>query len=698
MDEFLQRLRERKLVQWSLAYLAGAFALIQILDIIAQRFGWPEQVVRVVIVALSIGFFVTLVLAWYHGERGAQRVAGTELMILALLLAIGGGLLWRFAGGARDDAAEKGSESFSASHAGARSGAHRSENDSDPFSAIPAKSVAVLPFENFSDDKANAYFAGGMRDEILTRLAGIRDLKVISRTSTEQYASHPPDLKTVGRQLGVATVLEGSVQRAGDTVHINLQLIDTQSDGHLWAESYDRDVKDIFAVERDIAQTVAGVLKAKLLPEEVERVGEVTTQNTEAHDLYLRGRVYFNRANDQFALTATEMPQAIALFEQALTKDPGFALAQADIATAHMNMYWFAPDRTPARLAAAKGAVDKALVQQPGLVAAQLPLALYYYWGFRDYAQALQYLEIARRAKPNDAEVVQFIASIARRQAQWQPALEGYREAAALNPRASIAHFLIGEIYLQLRHYAESEQAHLRAIELAADPGAAHVRRAETLLYWKGDLAALRTALDALTPGSDAYSGNVSWFYRLAWWSRDYAGAIRIAESNQADTWTEAGNLVLPRKLCLAQAYAAAGDTAKAKLLFEEVRGQLQATLQSSPQSPDMHISLGFADAGLGMKDEAIAEGKKGAMLMPTSLDAFTGPVYLGKLAQIYVRVGANDAAIDILQQLFAMPAGHVVTPALLKLDPVWDPLREDARFRNLVANEPGPVALSAKH
>ncbi|HET7797508.1 MAG TPA: hypothetical protein VFK72_06475, partial [Nevskia sp.] len=642
--------------------------------------------VRAAIVVLSIGLFVTLVLAWYHGDRGAQRVTGTELMILALLLAIGGGLLWRFAGGARADDQP------------VRAASTRVDADGAAAQNIPAKSVAVLPFENFSDDKANAYFAGGMRDEILTRLAGIRDLKVISRTSTEQYASHPPDLKTVGRQLGVATVLEGSVQRAGDTMRINLQLIDTQSDGHLWAESYDRDVKDIFAVERDIAQTVAGVLKAKLLPEEIERVAEVATRNTEAHDLYLRGRVYFNRASDQFALTATEMPQAIALFEQALAKDPGFALAEADIAAAHMNMYWFAPDRTPARLAAAKAAVDKALGQQPELVAAQLPLALYYYWGFRDYAQALQHLEIARRAKPNDADVVVFIASIARRQARWETALEGYREAAALNPRASIAHFLLGEIYLQLRHYAESEQAHLRAIDLAADPGAAHVRRAETLLYWKGDLAALRAALGALTPGSDAYSGNVSWFYRLAWWSRDYAEAIRIAESNVADTWTEAGNLVLPRKLCLAQAYAASGDTAKANLLFEEVRGQVRAALQASPQSPDLHVSLGLADAGLGMKEEAIAEGKSGVALMPTSLDAFTGPVYLGKLAQIYVRVGANDAAIDILRQLFAMPAGHVLTPALLKLDPVWDPLREDARFRNLVASDPSPVALSAQH
>jgi TolB-like protein len=692
MDDFLRRLRERKLVQWSLAYLAAAFALIQVLDIVAQRFGWPEQTERLVIVALSVGFFVTLVLAWYHGERGAQRVGGTELLILALLLAIGGGLLWRVAQGTRE--VEMGSESFSGSHAATPSGARRSENDSDP---IPAKSIAVLPFENFSDDKANAYFAGGMRDEILTRLAGIHDLKVISRTSTEHYASHPDDLKTVGQQLGVAAVLEGSVQRSGDAVHINLQLIDTRSDGHLWAESYDRELKDIFAVERDIAEKVAEALKAKLLPEEKVLVGGVATQDTIAHDLYLRGLVYFNRALDQFALTSTEIPQAIALFEQARTKDPGFALADAQLATAHMSMYWFAPDRTATRLAAAKSAAEQALARQPDLAEAHYALALYHYWGFRDYAQATQHLDIARKAQPNNAEFEVIAASIARRQGQWERAIAGYERGAQLDPRASISSFLLGEIYLQLRRYDESERAQARSAEIAADPGAALVRRAETLLYWKGDLVTLRSALSALTPGSDAYAGYVSWFYRLEWWSRDYAAAVRVAESNTADNWTEAGNLVLPRKLCLAQAYAAAGDSGKAKALYAQLREQMQAELQSAPQSPDLHIALGLADAGLGLKEEAIAEGRKSVALMPTDLDAFTGPVYLGKFAEISATVGAIDEAIGALQQLFAMPAGHVVSPALLKLDPAWDPLREDARFKELLATRQDPSARSAK-
>ena len=217
MDEFLQRLRERKLVQWALAYLAAAFALIQVVDIVAQRFGVSDASERFIIIALGVGFFVTLVLAWYHGERGAQRVSGTELMILALLLGIGGGVLLLLGGKRAGDAAP------ADAHAQPHGAPSAPTAPTAAAAAIPAKSIAVLPFESLSDDKANAYFATGMQDEILTRLAGIRDLKVISRTSTAQYASHPTDLKTVGQQLGVAAVLEGTVQKAGDTAHINLQ-------------------------------------------------------------------------------------------------------------------------------------------------------------------------------------------------------------------------------------------------------------------------------------------------------------------------------------------------------------------------------------------------------------------------------------------------------------------------------------------
>ena len=240
MTDLWQRRKERKLVQWAVAYIAAVFALLQGVDIIAQRFGRPDSIERALIIASCIGFFIALLLAWYHGERGAQKVSGTELLLLALLLVIGGGLMWGFSGVPKPLAVAPSQPATAV----AKSVATLAPSTGD----IPAKSIAVLPFENLSADKANGYFATGMQDEILTRLAGIHDLKVISRTSTEQYASRPPNLKIVAEQLGVATVLEGTVQRAGGKVRINLQLIDAHDDSHLWAQNYDRDIAEVFAV------------------------------------------------------------------------------------------------------------------------------------------------------------------------------------------------------------------------------------------------------------------------------------------------------------------------------------------------------------------------------------------------------------------------------------------------------------------
>src|SRR5689334_22565979 len=270
MNEFFERLKQRKLVQWAIAYVAAAFALLQGIDIIAQQFGWPEGVRRGITLALVVGFFVTLIIAWYHGERGAQRVSGTELLIIGLVLAVGGGFLWRFA-----------------------ATSHPSDNKtlaSRAATAIPDKSIAVLPFENLSEEKANAFFALGIQDEILTRLAKIADLKVISRTSTAQYQSKPESLTLIAQQLGVANILEGSVQTAGDAVHINVQLIKAATDAHLWAESYDRELKNIFGVEGEVAGAIAEALKATLTGAEKKAIAEKPTENMAAYDAYLRGR------------------------------------------------------------------------------------------------------------------------------------------------------------------------------------------------------------------------------------------------------------------------------------------------------------------------------------------------------------------------------------------------------------------------
>jgi TolB-like protein len=675
MSDLLQRLRERKLVQWALAYAAGAFALLQGLDIIAQQFAWPDGVRRGITIALAIGFLVALVLAWYHGERGAQRVTGTELLILALLLAIGGVVLWRVAPGARTPISQT------------------AAIVTEPAAVTPAraaadsKSIAVLPFENLSRDPDNAYFAEGIQDEILTRLAKIGALKVISRTSTQQYAAKPTNLPEAARQLGVANILEGSVQKAGSAVHINVQLIRAESDEHLWAESYNRKLDDVFGVEAEVAQAVADALNAKLLPEEGARTVRMPTRNSEAYDLYLRGLAHFNRANDQYNYAYLEEPEAIALFDKALEKDPGFALAAADLARSHMYMYWFGTDRTDDRLAAAKGAAERAIGLQPDLGEAHYALALHAYWGHRDYASALNELALARQTWPNSSEIEQIDAAVVRRQGHFDLAIKGFQRAAEFDPRNNSPQFDLGLTYGHLRRYADADQALVRSASLTAEPALTLIRRGENQAFWNGDLTPMRDAVAALNPESGGYKAMGYNIYQLAWWQRDFSNAAKTAEAAGDQRWYDSTNLVLQPMLLAAQAHVAAGDSVAAKPLFLKVKDKMQAAAQARPDDSDPRLALGFANAGLGLRDEAIAEARRAMTLMPTSRDAVSGPAVQSAAAKIFASVGADDEAIDLVQQLLQIPCGRVMSIALLKLDPAWDPLRKHPRFAKLLAD-----------
>jgi serine/threonine-protein kinase len=678
MTDLLQRLKQRRIVQWALAYAAAAFALLQGVDIVAQRFAWPESIERILIIVLCIGFFVTLLLAWYHGERGAQKVSGTELLILSLVLALGGGFLWKFAPNAPSPAVAAALARPEPASIPAAAAAVASDN----------KSIAVLPFENLSADKDNEYFASGMQDMILTKLSAIGDLKVISRTSTEKYASHPDNLKTIAQQLGVATILEGSVQKSGKSVLINVQLIDAANDHHLWADAYPRTLDNIFGVEGEVAQKVADALKAKLTPTEATEMANVPTQNAEAYDLYLRALAFSNHANDQYGLTPVLVPQAIDLLNQAIAKDPKFALASALLARAHMYMYFFGPDRTDVRLKAAKDAADRALSLQPGLGEGHFALGFYWYWGFRDYARAQQEIDLARKTMPHNYDVEEISAAVSRRQGHWQQTLEGLQRAQQFDPRNSSPALELGQTYAQLRRYAEADRGYARAAELSADPALSQIHRAQNTVLWTGDLAPLRATHAALVPGSDAYRSTRSSAFDLAWWSRDFGDAARIAEESSQVTWTSSrGNSVLPRLLRLAWAEEAMGESAKAKALYADIYRDYQVAVRERPGDWDRHMTVGLAAAGLGLKDMAIAEGRRAVTLLPISRDAFAGPEYLGYLAQIYVRVGENEPAIAILKQLMSIPAGLSMSAAMLKLDPVWDPLRKDPRFQKLIAD-----------
>ncbi|OOG60311.1 winged helix-turn-helix domain-containing protein [Rhodanobacter sp. C03] len=559
----------------------------------------------------------------------------------------------------------------------------------DTVPAVDLKSIAVLPFESLSTDQNNAYFASGMQDMILTQLVGIGGLKVIARTSTEKYPSHPEDVKAIARQLGVATLLEGTVQKAGNQVLINVQLIDASSGNHLWAKAYTRTLDNVFNVEGEVAQNVAEALKVQLTSAETARIERMPTSNAAAYDLYLQAGVHANRAFDDPGLSQSELPLAIALYQQALVKDPDFALAAAALARANMQMYFFAPDRTNARLAAAKTAADRALALQPNLGQGHYALGLYDYWGHRDYAAAATQLELARRALPNSATVELIIASIARRQGHWDEAVALFRTATVLDPHSEFAFNQLAVTYESMHRYADAELAYAGAIAVSRDPVGNRVAQAFNQLMWKGDPAPLRAALAALAPGSDAYTSNIMTMYFERWLTRDYAGAIKIVESDKADDWADPNNIVLPRRLYLAWALQAAGDTDKATATYTEVAARMRATLVERPDDADLHLALGFAYAGLGRKAEAVAEGERAVALMPVSKDALTGPDMLASQAQLYVRVGQPDQAIALIGRVLSITNGAPLSSALLRLDPDWDSLRDDPRFKALLLKSP---------
>jgi TolB-like protein/Tfp pilus assembly protein PilF len=684
----LSELKRRNVFRAAALYAAAAWLLVQVATQVFPFFHVPEWVVRWIIVAAVVALPPFIAFAWFYEftPEGLKRQSEVDreesivhvtarkldrwiivlLALIVLLMLVNMFLL-------RKPAADAVAGQTTADAAGAAA-------------RPPAKSIAVLPFENLSEDAKNAYFTTGMQDEILTRLAGIRDLKVISRTSTVQYASHPPNLKVVAEQLGVATVLEGSVQREGEQVHINLQLIDATNDSHLWAQSFNREIKDIFAVEAEVAQKVADALKAQLIPEEAARVAAVPTQSEAAYDLYLQGIAHANRAYDQDVLTASELPQAIILFQRALDADPQFALAAAALSRANMHIYFNAPDRTEARLAAAKAAADRALTLQPGLGEGHHAMAIYYYWAHRDYAAAVEQLEMARKALPNSADVATLLAAIARRQGRAAEMIAGFQEATLLDPRSAFALDQLGLSYAALRRYADADRAFAQAEAVTADPADERVTHALNTVAWKGDVAPLRAALTALSPGSDAYASNATSFFALFWWSRDFPSATSTAVNNADVDWADQLNIALPRPLFAAWAYQASGDHAKEQETYRQVQKSTRTALLQQPDRAELHLALAFANAGLGLKDEAISESQRALELLPVSRDALSGSGMLIYAAQLHVRVGDFGPAFELLQTALSHLSGQSISPALLRLDPNWDPIRNDPRFAQLLA------------
>jgi serine/threonine-protein kinase len=667
-----QRLRDRKLVQWALAYSAGAFALLQAIDIVAAKFGWPEAIERGLIVASCIGFFVALVLAWFHGERGAQRVSGMEAAILAVLLAIGGGALWRVA------STRSAPPASAAASVAARQSAEAAGPRSDGGPA-PARSIAVLPFDNLSEDKANRYFADGLQDLILTKLADIGELTVISRTSTAKYASRPDDLRTIAQKLGVAHIVEGSVQKAGNEVMINVQLIDARADRHLWAENYRRTLDNIFGVEGEVASTIAAALKAKLTPAQTQAVAEVPTRNAQAYDNFLRG---LHLAGEVDRGDAAKRPAAIAAYEQAVAEDPRFALAWAALAQFRADASYSGLDRSIENLKALEQAAARSLELAPDLADAHLAAAAVHRHVHKDYGGMRDEAQRAIDLRPNFAEAYQVLGISEWHLGDYTAAREAITRAAALSPGDASIAFSAGVSSAGVRDYDAARRWFQRVLAIAPQSAGAYQWLAELELLQHGDVAAASKVLESTAPGTPQSFGIDRLRVRLLSYRRDFAGARALA-AQLAERFPDRA---VDTAMLRGESEWLAGDRAAAGRFYRAAIELLRQPNSDVGEAEHEALALAFARLGDSVRARAEYQSASAAFRDSTRRPSEDQPLR-ASAAEIQLALGDRPAAIDQLARALAQPgSGFYISAAQLRIDPAWDPIRDDPGFQALLA------------
>ena len=550
--------------------------------------------------------------------------------------------------------------------------------------AIPEKSIAVLPFENLSDDKENAYFADGVQDEILTGLSRVADLKVISRTSVMQYKAGPRrNLREVATELRVAHVLEGTVQRAGGRVRVNAQLIDARTDSQLWAEGYDRDLADVFAIENELAEQIVSQLKAKLAPEEKAAIEKPPTTDFAAYDLYLRAKAILVTA--AFNVGEKEkLFEGAQLLERAVARDPQFLLAYYELARTHDRLYILGIDHTAARLDLAEAAIERALKLGPNSGEAHLALAAHLYT-LLDYDRARQELAVAKRALPNEPLVFELTGYIDRRQGRWEECIRNLKRAQELDPRNFFNLQQIALAYEDMRYFADAIASLDRALTLVPkDPGT-RAQRAVANLEWRADTNPLRKVIRKIIGEDPSAAGGIAdrWLC-LALCERDHDAAINALAVMTGDGCRNEG-VPLPRTWCEGVAARARGDDMAARAAFASARFQIEKIVLEQPNYAEALCVLGLVDAGIGRKEEAIREGRRAVELLPVTKDAINGALLIEFLAVIYAWTGEKDRALEQLALAARIPSD--VSYGQLCLHPYWDPLRGDPRFEKIVAS-----------
>jgi TolB-like protein/Tfp pilus assembly protein PilF len=683
-------LKRRNVIRMAGLYLVGAWLLTQVASTLLPAFDVPSWALRGLIVTLALGFIPAVIFSWVFEltPQGLKREddVGPEqsitpqtgrrmdrMIIVVLVLALGYFAFDKFVLTPRRVAALV-----------------SSPVPNESRSVIDAKSIAVLPFENLSRDPDNAFFTDGVQDQILTDLSQIADLKVISRTSVMQYKSGVArNLREIGQQLGVAHVVEGSVQRAVNKIRVNAQLIDARTDAHLWAQTYDRDLADVFAIQSEIAKAIADQLQAKLSPNEKKAIEQPPTTDLAAFDLYSRAKSLLLTAG--FSATAEpDLRKAIELLDEAVKRDPSFFDAYCQLAYAHEQLYAVKGfDHTPARLALAEAAVQAATRLRPDAAETHLARAQYLYYGLRDYAGALAELEIARRALPNDPRLFELTGYVLRRRGQQEEGLHNLQRAVELDPRNFLVLQQIAVSYQYLGRYGEAIAALDRALSIVPDNVETRANRALYELCWKGDTRALHQTIDSILvqgPGAIAPAADVWFMCAVA--ERDSAAAERaLIALVDNPCWGESA-IILSHSFGEGLLALMTKDEARARIAFEAARAQQEKTLQAQPDYGPTLCVLAMIDAGLGRKELALEEGRRAIALMPMEKDVNNGSRVTQYFAITAAWAGEKELALQQLETgLRAPAAAQVLSYGALKLLPFWDPLRGDPRFEKIVAS-----------
>lgn len=689
LKELIHEIHRRSLWQVLGVYVLGSWLVLQVVDTLSTVLQLPNWFPSFALALLIVGLPLVVATAFVQegissGAGGAEAAAeasrqsegGSESPTGAARSSIASLFTWRrvLTGGVLAFAlwgAVAGGWLILGEASGLTGG---SVGSSDP-------GLAVLPFENRSELSSDAHFTDGMHDELLTKLAKISSLRVISRTSVMGYRETEKNIREIGEELGVEYVLEGGLLRAGDQVRLNVQLIHAAGDErHVWAETYDRrmTVENLLAIQSEIAQNVVRELRTVLSPEEEASIGSVPTANVDAYDFYLRGNDWLGRGG----LSEEEYRLAAQQYERAIELDPAFGLAYGKLAEAHVRLYFQGHDRSASRVAAARAAIERAVELAPDDPEVRKSLGDYWYYAERDYDRALEEYGKALQGLPNSGAVLEAVAWVQRRKGDWEASLARMEAGRAVNPRSPRVLLNYAASLRQMRRYREAMETFDEAVSFNPDVAVLWQLRSLALVAERGDFDAARASWDG-APQS-VLDNPRSRFYRiqLELMARNYERALDLLGRETEEAFDTQISWV-PVTLLRATAHEGEGNASRARAAYDSARVLLEGTAIARPDDERVHGALGYALAGLGRKDEAIAAARRGVELLPISRDAYWGTDRLENLASVYAQVGEADAAVDLLEELLSIPSSTSV--ALLRVDPAYDLIRDDRRFQALL-------------